>query len=63
MPSPAVFLPLLLFSVVFRSFPAIPRRPPPSPTVPYCPLPEMSQIVGFVVLPNDGPPVKFKNEG
>ena len=43
-------------SVVFRFFPpspAVPRRPPPSSTTPYK---NMSQIVGLVVLPNDGRP-------
>ena len=53
-PSPAVPHRLPLFSVVFRFFPpspAVPRRPPPSSTTPYK---NMSQIVGLVVLPNDG---------
>ena len=65
-PSPAVFHRLPLFSVVFRFFPrspAVPRRPPPSSTTSGCPLSSptvpyknMSQIVGLVVLPNDGCP-------
>ena len=55
-PSPAVLRRPPLFSVVFRFFPpspAVPRRPPPSSITPYK---NMSQIVGLVVLPNDGRP-------
>jgi len=54
-PSPTVHRPRPS-SAVFRSFPLFPavfRRPWPSPTIPYR---NMSQIVGLVVLPNDGRP-------
>jgi len=56
---PVVFGRLPLFPVISRysplisPSPAVPRRPPPPPTVPYK---NMSQIVGLVVLPNDGRP-------
>ena len=55
-PSPAVLRCFPLFSAFFRRrlpSPAVPRRPPPPPTIPYK---NMSQIVGLVVLPNDGRP-------
>ena len=55
-PSSAVFRCFPLFSAVFRRpppSPAVLHHPRPSPTVPYQ---NMSQIVGLVVLPNDGRP-------
>ena len=64
--SPAVPRRLPPSSAVFRRFPlfsAVACRPPPSPAVLHHPLPSpitpyknMSQIVGLVVLPNDGRP-------
>ena len=55
-PSSALFRCFPLCSAVPRCplpSPTTPGRPPPSPTVPYL---IMSQIVGLVVLPNDGRP-------
>lgn len=51
---------LPLFSVIFRCFlpsSAVPRHPLSPPTVPYK---YISQIVGLVILPNDGGPANSR---